>query len=81
MDFFQAIEDPRHTPGKRHGYAKEQSSPQTFSSNNQKSLISNFIITPPVFKSKNHFTGYDTSNADKFYQAKYVNIELISLIF
>ncbi|KAL3984693.1 hypothetical protein ACH3XW_35600 [Acanthocheilonema viteae] len=70
MDFLQTIEDPRHTPGKRHGYAKEQLSPQAFFSNNQKSLISSFITTPPVAKPQNHLIGYNISNADKFYQVK-----------
>ncbi|CAG9537322.1 unnamed protein product [Cercopithifilaria johnstoni] len=70
MDFFQTIEDPRHTPGKRHGYAKEQLSPQTFSNNNQKFLIRNFITTPPVVKPQNHFTSYSINRADKFYQIK-----------
>ncbi|EFO19765.1 hypothetical protein LOAG_08727 [Loa loa] len=67
MDFFSTIEDPRHTPGKRHGYAKEQLAPQTFISNNQRSLLSNFITTPPVVKSQNYFTGY---SGNKFYLAK-----------
>ncbi|VDK72506.1 unnamed protein product [Onchocerca ochengi] len=70
MDFFPTIEDPHHTPGKRHGYAKEQSSPQAFSNNNQKSLLSSFIITPPVVKPQNHLTDYNFKNADKFYRAK-----------
>uniref|UniRef100_A0A0R3RY82 ULP_PROTEASE domain-containing protein n=1 Tax=Elaeophora elaphi TaxID=1147741 RepID=A0A0R3RY82_9BILA len=70
MDFFQTVEDPRHTPGKRHGYAKEQSSPQAFSNTKQKSLISSFITTPPVAKPRNHFTGHNINGASKLYQAK-----------
>uniref|UniRef100_A0A1I8ESU6 Uncharacterized protein n=1 Tax=Wuchereria bancrofti TaxID=6293 RepID=A0A1I8ESU6_WUCBA len=71
MDSFPTIEDPRHTPGKRHGYAKEQLSPQALTNNNQKSLLNSFITTPPVFKPQNHFI----SNANKFYLAKQQNQE------
>ncbi|VDO37611.1 unnamed protein product [Onchocerca flexuosa] len=70
MDFFPTIEDPRHTPEKRHGYAKEQSSPQAFSNNNQKSLLKDFIATPPAVKLQNHFIRCDFNDADKFYRAK-----------
>lgn len=74
MDFSSTIEDPRHTPGKRHGYAKEQC--QAFTNNNQKSLLSSFITTPPVVKPQNYFTGCNISDANKFYQNKYVYNEL-----
>uniref|UniRef100_A0A915PIP7 Uncharacterized protein n=1 Tax=Setaria digitata TaxID=48799 RepID=A0A915PIP7_9BILA len=72
MDLFPTIEDPRHTPGKRHGYAKEQLSPHAFSNNNQKSLFSSFITTPPVVKSENHFSnsGYNVCNIARLYQNK-----------
>lgn len=72
MDFSQAIEDPRHTPGKRHGYAKEQLSPQALANSSQKSLINNFVIIPPVVKAQNHFTHCNISDNDKHYQIRYV---------
>ncbi|VDN06512.1 unnamed protein product [Thelazia callipaeda] len=52
MDLLATIEDPRHTPGKEHDYAREQLLPgQAFHKNRkQPSLLSNFIITPPVAK-------------------------------
>ncbi|KAK6107409.1 hypothetical protein QQG55_28060 [Brugia pahangi] len=71
MDFLPTIEDPRHTPGKRHGYAKEQLSPHALTNNNQKSLLNSFITTPPVSKPSNHFI----SNANKFYLTKQQNQE------
>ncbi|MCP9256905.1 hypothetical protein DINM_000146 [Dirofilaria immitis] len=70
MDFFPIIEDPRHTPEKQHGYTKEQSSHQAFSSNNQKSLRSSFAIIPPVAKPQNYFASYDVSSDNKFHHAK-----------
>ncbi|VIO97509.1 Conserved hypothetical protein, putative [Brugia malayi] len=71
MDFLPTIEDPRHTPGKRHGYAKEQLSPHALTNNNQKSLLNSFITTPPVSKPPNHFI----SNTNKFYLTKQQNQE------
>ncbi|VDK86112.1 unnamed protein product [Litomosoides sigmodontis] len=70
MDFSQMIEDPRHTPGRRHGYAKEQLSQQAFTNSNQRSLISNFINTPPLVKPQINFTHCDINDTDKCYQIK-----------
>lgn len=69
MDYFAPNEDPRHTAGKRHSYAKEL--PSAFLNNNSKSRFSDFITTPPVTKPHCYFpsTGY-VANTARLYQAK-----------
>lgn len=69
MDLFSTIEDPRHTPGKRHCYAREQFTSLAFSNENHKPFMSTtFAINPPpVIESANHFVDYKLGYGNKFY--------------